>query len=90
MHITAEMFEAVARGEMSEDELLDAMIEHLAELCPGCAEAVTAHEARLAHGEDPKISRETLEWDLFVHMSMAEEHPGADSPCDHGHDFGPS
>ncbi len=89
MHITAEMFEAVARGEMSEEEMLDAMIEHLAEVCPGCAEAVTAHEVRLARGEDPESSREALEWDLFVHMITSDERPGADHPCDHGHDFGP-
>lgn len=85
MHITADMLEAVARGEMSPEELSGIMIDHLAELCPGCAEVVAAQEARLARGEDPVISRKAFEWDLYVHFLTWRERT-----CDHHLDYGPS
>jgi hypothetical protein len=85
MHITADMFEAVARGEMSPEELHEIMFEHLAELCPGCAEVVAAHEARLARGEDAVFSRKAFEWDFVVHVLAWRERT-----CDHHTDHGPS
>lgn len=86
MHITADMLRAVARGEMSHEELLEIMFEHLAELCPGCAEVLADHEARLARGEDPVLSRKTFEWDFVVHALTWRERT-----CDHHHtDHGPS
>lgn len=85
MHITAEMLRAVDRGEMSHEELREIMIEHLAALCPGCAEVVAAHEARLARGEDPVLSRKDFEWDLYVHFLTWRERT-----CAHHADHGPS
>ncbi|HSL83899.1 MAG TPA: hypothetical protein VLF66_14080 [Thermoanaerobaculia bacterium] len=80
MHITAEMILAVERGEMSKEELIDIMIEHLAQICPGSAEIVAAHEARLARGEDPNESRRILEWELCLYSLMSKW-----SACNHDH-----
>lgn len=85
MHITAEMIRAVERGEMSKEELFDIRIEHLAALCPGCAEVLAAHQARLARGEEPAASRRTLKTEFYVHALESRW-----SACEHGHDYGPS
>lgn len=81
MHITAEMILAVERGEMSEDELFDMRIEHLAALCPGCAEVLAAHQERLAHGEDPASSRRLLEAEFLAHALLSRG-----SRCERDHD----
>jgi hypothetical protein len=79
------MLRAVDRGEMSHEELLDIMTEHLATLCSGCAEVLAAHEARLARGEDPVPSRETFKWELLFHMLTWRERI-----CNHHVDHRPS
>ena len=49
MHVPETLFDAVARGEMSRELLDEVTLEHLAALCPVCAESITAHEARRRH-----------------------------------------
>lgn len=47
MHVPPHLLDAVARGERSREHLDELVREHLAAVCPVCAEALAAHEARL-------------------------------------------
>jgi len=53
MHPSPHLFDAVARGEGSRDFLDEVLREHLAALCPVCAETIAGHEARLARAGAP-------------------------------------
>jgi len=57
MHPSPHLFDAVARGEGSRDFLDEVLKEHLAALCPVCAETLAAHEARLGRAGGPGVPR---------------------------------
>jgi tetratricopeptide (TPR) repeat protein len=55
MHIPPNLLDAVARGEESRTLVDELLSEHLAALCPVCAESLLAHEARLRRpGSGPR------------------------------------
>jgi tetratricopeptide (TPR) repeat protein len=63
MHVTQFVFDAADRGEISPELALEILKEHLAAICPVCAEAIAAHEAGRgpARGRGPAAARDPVE-----------------------------